>query len=289
MLLNKYVNMNNSVCIFTLCSGNYIKESIISLLSFKNNITTVTPRLFIVCIDPIPNSIIKEIFNQFSIQIIFHDDIISYNIDDIRKKYHKTKDYLRWSSKPSCLLYFLSMYDKVFYIDNDIYFINKADFILEYVNKGICLTKHNRCINPFKNKIINNKINYSYLYYKQFNLNQFKCLFTDGFFNAGFIGANNLSIKALEWWADMVLYNCSITKQEGIFLDQKYLDILALEYNDITTIINHNGCNISHWNILEQKIEAPIFFHFSGGKTHQQIHPLLIENYTIYINKIQSI
>jgi hypothetical protein len=284
--------MNDSICIFTLSTYSHLKASIVSLESFKKNIHNFNVDCFILTVEEIDKAISDKIYELNNIKIINLQNIESYNIQGLINKYKNKKDILRWSSKPSSLLYFSLKYDIVFYIDNDIYFINPCDFLIkDYLNKGMCLTKHNRCINPFKEHVNEqSKIYYPNVTHKQFKFNQFQCLFTDGFFNAGFIGIRSKNIQdALYWWSDMVLFNCSINRQQGIYLDQKYLDILALEFDEKISIIHDANCNVAHWNILSSEVSNPIFFHFSGGKNYQKIHPLLFENYQKYISAIDDI
>jgi len=269
-------------CIFTISSFSHISNSIVALSSACKNIKNC--KSFILSVDSIDEETIFKIKKNYSINIIDIKNINTYNSLAIYNKYQKKKDLLRWSSKPSSCLYFLKDYDNVIYIDNDIFFTSDANFILPLINKGVCLTRHNRPTHPFKT--INQKI-----YYHTNNVyryNQFKALFTDGFFNAGFFACSNKGIDAVEWWSDMVFLDCSISKPEGIYLDQKYLDIMALNFSDKISIVNNLGCNIAHWNIFELNFDkvTPIFFHFSGDKETQQIHPVLQENYRIYHDSV---
>lgn len=207
----------------------------------------------------------------------------SMHIDNAYKKYDNNSNVLRWSLKPSLLLYFLQdlNYDKCIYVDNDIYFVNNNTFLVDQIDKGILLTKHNRPLFPNKNPWIQS---------------QFMCNFTDGFFNAGFIGANKNGIHALEWWHTMTLWRCSQEKCYGLYDDQKYLDILALQFNKQTRICDHPGCNLATWNTHTAKrslinnawkiddIYDPIFLHFSSiDSLSENSDPMLFYYYKEYI------
>lgn len=125
------------------------------------------------------------------------------------------------------LLKFLEKYEKVIYVDSDIFFINYWNFLFDEID-GVLLTKHNRSLYP--------------------GGHEYPCNFTDGFFNAGFIGASKLGIDALKWWQSVVEWKCEKNLLEGLWDDQKYLDIMSLEFNDIVKICKHKGCNIANWN-----------------------------------------
>jgi lipopolysaccharide biosynthesis glycosyltransferase len=145
----------------------------------------------------------------------------------IYTKYHSQKDSLRWSLKPLLISKLLEEYDKVIYLDSDILFVNPWAFLFDDIN-GVLLTKHNRSLNPMG---------------KEYAAN-----FTDGFFNAGFIGASKSGLEAINWWKSAVEWKCEKNTTEGLWDDQKYLDIMALAFNETVSICKHNGCNIAAWN-----------------------------------------
>jgi hypothetical protein len=81
-------------------------------------------------------------------------------------------------------------------------------------------------------------------------------------------------MEALNWWAEMCPYKTEINQESGLFVDQKYLDILPVQFQGVK-IIKHQGCNLASWNIqtckreiingkliINQKFE-PIFIHFN--------------------------
>lgn len=223
-----------------------------------------------------------DIYN-ISTKDIYEKKYNNKYIEKTYEKYANNEDILRWSLKPCLLLYFLQNlnYEKCIYIDNDVYFVNNNTFLIDQIDKGILLTKHNRPLFPNKNPWIQS---------------QFMCNFTDGFFNAGFIGANKNGEHALEWWHTMTLWRCSQDKCQGLYDDQKYLDILALQFNKETRICDHPGCNLATWNTHTCKrslindawkiedIYDPIFLHFSSmGDFSESSDPMLFYYYKKYI------
>ncbi len=155
----------------------------------------------------------------------------------ITKKYKRHSDKLRWSLKPVFLKYLLNekKYTKALYADNDIFFFSPFDFLFDETDsRGMLLCPHWRCTSPLTDK------------------NWFVVNFTDGFYNAGFVGAGNGAADALDWWAQACLFHCAKTYNKGLFDDQKYLDFIPVIF-DHTQIIKNRGCNVAYWNQIENK------------------------------------
>ena len=98
-----------------------------------------------------------------------------------------------------------------------------------------------------------------------------------GLYNAGFFGVNKNGFEALNWWAEMCHYKTEKNKKLGLFVDQKYLDVLSVQFTGVK-IIKHQGCNLASWNVQTCKREIcngellinrkykPIFIHFAKEK-----------------------
>lgn len=260
----------NTVAIFSISTSNCLNQADVALKSLQKNLS-------------------------------FPVDIYSFDINDLRtnqkyrrytkpiaRKYRKSsQDTMRWSCKPAIILYLLNLgYERVIYIDNDIFFVNQLDFLISDT-AGILLTPHFRPIFPSKDSDI---------------FKQFLCLFTDGYFNAGFIYASQSGIPAIDWWYKMLLWKCEKNKDLSIYDDQKYLDTMSLQFSDIVEIIKHPGCNIAPWNrstnIAEKindiwkinKIYDPIFFHFSCSHNNQwkDTDPILWDYYTEFLRQLTN-
>jgi len=168
-------------------------------------------------------------------------------------------DFFRWAAKPLFLLHLLRKgYDSVIFLDCDIFFFNDYDFLFrELESAGILLTPHWRTPHPLIDEA------------------GFLALFTNGIFNAGFIGASQKGIPALQWWAEACHFKMGEVPALGIHDDQKYLDALPVLFEGVK-VIRHRGCNVGAWNAREcqRKMingnllingEYPvIFIHFNG-------------------------
>lgn len=257
--------------IFSISTEDYTKNATVSLRSFARNCGTQLDTL---------NLTLKDIAKNYK----------NDQIQKILKKYYFDQNTLRWCLKSALLIHLLvdKKYDSAIYIDNDVYAVNNIDFlILDTLSSGILLTKHNRPLYPSKNNYLNS---------------QFSCIFTDGFFNAGFIGASRTGLEALKWWSSMNYWKCLKSKNDGLFDDQKYLDVMALEFHKNVKICEHPGCNLATWNsqTITRSFEnnkwtindlyIPIFCHFSAIKNYPPNYdPMLYHFYKQYINEVNSL
>ena len=96
-----------------------------------------------------------------------------------------------------------------------------------------------------------------------------------GAYNLGFIGLAKRGPvdRFLTWWQHRVLERCVVRVEEGLFVDQKWIDLIPGFYPDVG-IIHHPGYNVAYWNLHCRRVEIgdqirvngePLaFFHFSG-------------------------
>jgi hypothetical protein len=151
----------------------------------------------------------------------------------IKSKYQKEyMDEFRWSMKPVFINYLLERdgYNKVIYVDSDIYFFDDYEFLFNELDKyDVLLTPHWRGADP------NIKP-------KNFNL-----AFTEGIYNAGFVAANQNGRDALNWWSMACEYACEKNRERALYVDQRYLNLLPVYFNNIG-IVKHRGCNVALWN-----------------------------------------
>ena len=203
-----------------------------------------------------------------TIEIITIEAIYNFkNTDTLFNKYAvKDTDALRWSLKPVLINYLLENgYSKVIYADSDIFFFKDYTFLFDELNNArILLTPCWRTTNFIKNE------------------EEFIDLYTDGLYNAGFIGANRDGISSLEWWANVCSYDIDINYTKGLFVDQKYLDAMPLLFENIK-VLKHKGCNIALWNqneclrefcngqVLINGTEPIIFIHFTNNYIRELI------------------
>lgn len=219
--------MNDSFC--TICTVNYLGN----VHALANSIRLINKEyiLHVLVIECRP-----EAYKPFLSNIRF------YYWEDIDKQEFAYKilekygggDSLRWALKPVFMSYLLKHHTKrVIYVDNDICFFRSPDFLFKLLWRNrLLLTPHWRCKNPSVDE------------------NNFLTNFTDGVFNAGFIGANKKADEILRWWASGCCFRMEKDKKFGLWDDQKYLDLLPSIFEGIE-IVRHRGCNVAIWNKLE--------------------------------------
>ena len=175
------------------------------------------------------------------------EKIIYYPLEAIKNRpsYKIGSDEFRWALKAPFILKLLSKLEKVVYIDADIWFFSNPDFLFSMIkDTGLLLTPHRRNFDPFHNE------------------ETFYLHLTDGLFNAGFIGASRLGIPALKYWQHLCYFKVEKDPSRGLFVDQKYLDLVLIRFYKEIKILDHVGCNVARWNVHEF-IEPLIFAHFT--------------------------
>jgi len=256
----------NEIALCTIINSNYLHYALALFESLKQQNSQF--KFFI----GLSNKYTKEntILKEKNITVLQLKDVCSEieNADQIVDLYfEKDDDRFRWCSKSVLLQYLLKNknYEKAFFLDPDLFFVNEFNFLSERLDEyNILLTPHWRTIQPEQNKT------------------EFTLLFKHGLFNAGFIGVNNKAMDFLKWWLKANIYACESSLLSPLHDDQKYLDVVPI-YFDKVKIIKHQGCNVAYWNLEECKrsIDAQqnvlindtyklIFIHFSA-KTKQFI------------------
>jgi glycosyltransferase involved in cell wall biosynthesis len=114
-----------------------------------------------------------------------------------------------------------------------------------------------------------------------------------GTYNLGFIGlrAGEAAARLLYWWMSKLYRDCIVDIPNGLFVDQKWIDLVPGFFPD-HCIIHHPGYNAAYWNLHERPIsrrgeawfagEAPlVFYHYSG------FSPLEPHKLSIHQNRFQ--
>jgi glycosyltransferase involved in cell wall biosynthesis len=94
-----------------------------------------------------------------------------------------------------------------------------------------------------------------------------------GVFNLGFIALSREAGPFLSWWADRLRRECRIAFEDGLFVDQRWIDFVPSYFDH--AIVSDPGYNVAYWNLYEREMKLgangyevngrPLrFFHFSG-------------------------
>jgi lipopolysaccharide biosynthesis glycosyltransferase len=151
--------------------------------------------------------------------------------------------------------------DKIVYIDPDVKVYNSLDNLSKILDEHeVVLTPHLTA--PDKELF---GINYSEL-----------AALKHGVYNLGFLAVRRgeESKKVIKWWAERLNLYCYDDIPNGIFTDQKWMDLAPAIFN--VHILKDPGYNMASWNVSNRRLskkknilyvnnESPLyFFHFSG-------------------------
>lgn len=245
-------------CAFTICAKNYLAQALTLRESFLKHNPSLN--FFIFLADKIDG--VEDVDGVVAldkswipdwVNMAFKYDVIEFNT----------------SIKPFCFgKLFKDGYEKVIYLDPDIYVTRPLDFIYECLNdKSIVLTPHYCDIEEHFDGAVSEET---------FN--------KVGIYNLGFCALKNDKVgqEIAKWWQNRLQYKCYSQSSEGLFVDQKWMDYIPGFFPDATCVSSHYGMNVAIWNLHERELfidekqgymirrkktgdEFPLlFFHFSG-------------------------
>jgi len=97
-----------------------------------------------------------------------------------------------------------------------------------------------------------------------------------GSYNLGFVALRHTEVsrRLLTWWRDRLYERCVVRIEDGLFVDQKWMDLVPGLFKDVY-VLTHPGYNVAYWNLHDRPIsiengeaksagEPLYFFHFSG-------------------------
>ncbi|HEX3446505.1 MAG TPA: methyltransferase domain-containing protein [Chthoniobacterales bacterium] len=178
----------------------------------------------------------------------------------MKEKYNIVE--LNTSIKPFAFLYLFDLHpgEAVIYLDPDILVVSRFEELIESFDRGAhcILTPH--LTEPAEFAPVNEQI---FLLY--------------GIYNLGFCALKDTSYvqRIVAWWGRRMEDKCIIDLERGLFVDQKWADLLPA-FIDRTEVLRHPGYNVAYWNLSQRRVlkgaegwrvnGQPLrFFHFSGS------------------------
>jgi len=244
--------------IFTICSKNYIAQA----LTLKESAIKHNPDVdFYIFLSDLND-----------IQVLPCDLVLLNNewITDWQQmafKYNVIE--FSTSIKPFCYRkLFQQGYQKVIYLDPDVYVTSSLNPIFENLNyKSVILTPH-----------------YNHIQEKYSGAVTEEELLFVGIYNLGFcaIKKSDIGNKIINWWVDRLSHSCYGDKWDGLHVDQKWMEFIPAFFPEDVLISHHPGINCAIWNLHERELIIDnnesylirdlvsgevvklIFFHFSG-------------------------
>jgi hypothetical protein len=150
----------------------------------------------------------------------------------------------------------------VVYLDPDTVVFSRLDDMLAGLEAGnIALTPHQTIPETRLSAVIDNEI----------------CSLKHGIYNLGFIAVRPTIVgKAFaNWWAERIYYFCRAEIPNGLFTDQRWIDLVPAFFEDVC-ILRTSRLNVSTWNLTTREVtgtapfevvvdDEPLgFYHFSG-------------------------
>ncbi|WP_090467025.1 glycosyltransferase [Mucilaginibacter sp. OK268] len=218
--------------IFTICAKNYLAQAKVLGYSVKKFCPDCD--FTIILSDEIDGQ--NLMCNDFS--VIEAKNIGIDNFYDLAFKY----DVIEFSTaiKPFFLKNLLSEYEKVLYLDPDMVVYSSLQFLFDHLdNYDALLTPH--LLKPY--------INYE-------SATSEETILWVGIFNLGFFGIKNSEIgqHMADWWMEKLKDQCFADKEDGLHVDQKWMDFLPALYGDKVLILRNPAVNIAFWNYHERKL-----------------------------------
>ncbi len=155
--------------------------------------------------------------------------------------------------------------DTVLYLDPDIFVVSRFEELLALVSAGAECVLTPAITEPAE--------------HAEFDDQQF---LRYGIYNLGFCCLRDTPEvrRAVWWWARRLEFQCIIDLDAGLFVDQKWADLLPA-FIERTRILHHPGYNVAYWNLPQRRVSlerdewcvngVPLrFFHFSGNKIEDE-------------------
>ncbi len=238
---------------FTICSRNYLAYA----LTLRDSLRIAEPerefRIFLAD-EPVSENPPEDV------ELIPVSALTGEDIRDMAWRYNVVE--FNTAVKPFCFDYMFDEAgcDAVIYLDPDIQVFAPLTAVHEALADGASCVLTPHILAPLTDDGTPSDID----------------LMRSGTFNLGF-GAFANTPEArdfLRWWGGKLRAHCHIDLQNGLFVDQRFVDF-APSFIERLTVLRDPGYNVAYWNLAHRPVrkEAPgwtaggqplVFFHFSG-------------------------
>ncbi|MGK7958708.1 MAG: glycosyltransferase family 4 protein [Crocosphaera sp.] len=257
---NETTHKSPKRAIMTICSNNYFPYARTLLSSLKRYHPEAS--LFL-CLADISNPDIE--LGIESVTIVEGRQLGIPHFEDFAFRYDIME--LNTALKPFMMAYLVEQlgFEQVVYLDPDIELFAPLDPIFNALNNGsnFVLTPHITTPAETPEETIE---------YFPSDIGIMKA----GIYNLGFIAVSNHgdAIQFLHWWGRRLRFQCLNQQHNGIFVDQKFVDLLP-GFHDNVKVLRNPTLNVAYWNLWQRELEETpdgwlvngqplIFFHFSG-------------------------
>lgn len=249
----------DSVAFFTICSKNFLAHARVLWNSLRKHYPH--RKFYVVLCDQVDGYFDP---NEEPFDFIYLEDLALPDLDGMAHRYNITE--FNTSVKPFAFKFLFDKfgYSSVIYLDPDIIAVSRLQELDELLksNAPAVLTPH--LLKPAEHDEVHDG----------------KMLLF-GIYNLGFLAlSDSPDVRLfLDWWGRRLEKQCLIDLQNGIFVDQKWADLLP-SFVPGVHILHHPGYNVAYWNLPQRTIrhtdgqwlanDVPLrFVHFSGNKLEQ--------------------
>lgn len=151
-------------------------------------------------------------------------------------------------------------YDIVLYFDPDIEIFRPLETVVELLCDGASFLLTPHLLSPSESPDEPNDLT----------------IMRAGTYNLGFLAVSRCeeSQRIIEWWARRLRFQCISAQDKGIFVDQKFMDLVP-GFASRAVILRDVTLNVAYWNLRQRQLEErdgtwlvdgqPLgFFHYSG-------------------------
>lgn len=151
-------------------------------------------------------------------------------------------------------------HSSVIYLDPDIEVFNPLDEVCSLLDEGASFVLTPHLTKPAERDMYPDDVG----------------IMRAGIYNLGFlaVGAGEEADIILRWWSRRLMYQCVNDQANGIFVDQKFMDLVP-GFADGAKVLRDTSYNIAYWNLHQRDLSCdddqwtvdgrPLhFFHFSG-------------------------
>lgn len=246
---------DGQVAYFTICSKNFLAYA----RTLFESLRAVEPgaRCWVALCDRIDGLVD---FEEEEFEVLELVDLSIPDVEEMAARYNITE--FNTAIKPFAFQALFQLgFSRVVYFDPDIYVCSALEEVDNAFEGGAeaCLTPHT--VEPIEEGWFNDS---QFLKY--------------GVFNLGFVALRSTPRvhEILGWWARRLQHHCIIDLANGIFVDQKWVDLFPAFLNRVE-VIRHPGYNVAYWNVPRRSVRLvdgrylvnglPLrFAHFSGNR-----------------------
>ncbi len=257
--------MTDNVHAYTSITSNYLPKARVLAESVKATDPAVSFHLVLSDTLPIGVDLASEPFDS----VIFIEDLVTENLPQWAFGHSVVE--LCTAVKGAALEYIFEKHDaaQVFYFDPDMVVFSRLDDLQDALSRSsVVLTPHQTDPETTDMGILDNEVS-SLLH---------------GVFNLGFVGVRNSpeGRRFSRWWAQRLAKYCQDDLANGLFTDQKWVNLAPCFFDDVT-ILRSPAFNVATWNITNRRAEGSLeegitingeplgFYHFSGFDSGDQI------------------